>query len=166
MGVRAGQGKKRSLVSAPMTLRLLLIPALAACLCLTPTADAAVKHTAHATAKKTPHKSTTKKKNEDDKAKIEAALRENTDRFVAQIDAGKQSLTDAQIAWNAKHPEVACQRAKSAKARFITARGILGDMVKAAQGGKADSAPFKALYPKIDELDDTTHKLIGMTCTD
>lgn len=92
-------------------------------------------------------------------------LRQKTDDFVTLIDGGKQSLTDARIAWSARHPEVACQRARAAKTQFGKARGVLDDMIRTAQDGKADTAPLKALYPKTDELDDTTRKLIGMTCT-
>lgn len=114
------------------------------------------------TTKKTAKKTTPKI---DPRARTEAMLRQKTDDFVTLIDGGKQSLTDARIAWSARHPEVACQRARAAKTQFGKARGVLDDMIRTAQDGKADTAPLKALYPKTDELDDTTRKLIGMTCT-
>jgi hypothetical protein len=151
-----------------MTMRLLLMLSLAVSFAAAPLAHAAVKPATHAahktTTKKTPHKTARQKKAEDPKAKTEAALREQTDSFVTLINDGKQSLTDAQIAWKAKHPQIACQRARAAKVRFDKARLILDGMVKTADDGKADTAPFKALYPKTDELAATTRKLIGMTC--
>ena len=162
-----------------MTLRLLLILALSCFVfAAAPATHAAARHTAHKTAakkapaKKKPEKESREKKKtaartrekESPKAKTEAALRDQTDSFVALIDAGKQDLTDARIAWGAKRPEVACQRARAAKTRFAKARGVLDGMVKTARDGKADAAPFKALYPKTDELDDATRRLIGTTC--
>lgn len=151
-----------------MTMRLLLTLSLAVSFAAAPLAHAAVKHPTHpahkTTTKKTLHKTASRKKAEDPKAKTEAALREQTESFVTLINDGKQSLTDAQIAWKANHPQVACQRAKTAKVRFDKARLILDGMVKTADDGKADAAPFKALYPKTDELDATTRKLTGMTC--
>jgi hypothetical protein len=166
-----------------MTQRLLLTLFLALSLTFAslaaPVAQAAVKHAAAHGAKApvkkaaprretrkaaTRTKAKTKTTAEDKAAKTEAALREQTDGFVALIDGGKQSLTDAQIAWKAKHPDVACQRARTAKTRFVKARVTLDGLVATASDGKADAAPFKSLYPKINELDETTARLIGMTC--
>lgn len=92
------------------------------------------------------------------------ALRSQTDDFVSIINTGQQSLLDAKIAWGAKHPEIACQRAQSAKAQFAKARTKLDGMVKTAEAGKGDTAPLKALYPKTDELDASTRDLIAQTC--
>ena len=165
-----------------MTLRLLPILALSCLICAAaPPAHAAARHTAHKTAAKTsPEKKAAERKSEkkpekkkaaartkakeSPRARTEVALRDQTDSFVALIDAGKQDLTDARIAWGAKRPEVACQRARAAKTRFAKARGVVDGMVKTARDGKADAAPYKALYPKTDELDDATRRLIGTTC--